>query len=263
MRKLASLFLVAVCSLPLKANAWGFEGHEYIAATAYQYLTPTAREWVNAHLARLDEDSLATAATWADRVRGTDEGRFLGPLHFANIPPDATDIDMERDCPNRRCVVGAAKNALDVMFDNEAQPLAQADELRKLSHWITDLHQPLHLGFARDRGGNDTEVILDGSRTNLHRVWDTAIVAKKDLPTPAEFAAQNPLREPPEDLYQALQEWATEANQLARDYAYADLNQGDELSDAYVEQAKRVIRAQFLRASQRLAWLINHAAAAQ
>ncbi|RUO34452.1 hypothetical protein CWE14_00080 [Aliidiomarina soli] len=262
MHKLASLILAACLLLPANVHAWGFTGHEYIGATAYEYLTPQARRWVDSHLQRLDETSLASATTWADRVRGTEEGRFLGPLHFANIPPDEQQIDMQRHCPNRRCVVGAAMNALDVMFDPQANPTAQADELRKFSHWITDLHQPLHLGFARDRGGNDTYVTVDGERINLHRVWDSLIIERKELPAPAQLAAQNPLPESTEDWYEALQLWAEEANHLAREYAYADLEPGDELDSAYLIQAKQVVKEQLTRSAQRMAMIINAAAAA-
>lgn len=262
MRKLVNWILLALVCLPAQVLAWGFEGHEYIGQTAYHYLTPTARQWVDTHLERLDEESLATATTWADRVRGTDEGRWMGPLHYANIPPASDRLDMSRDCPNRRCVVGAAKDALDILFDQSADPMQQADQLRKLSHWLTDMHQPLHLGFARDRGGNDTELQLDGERTNLHRLWDTHLLHTLQLPAPKDFAAKHPLPKPADNWYQALLQWAAESNRLARDHAYASVQSGDRVTDAYIAQAQPVVEQQILRAAQRLAAILNAAAAA-
>lgn len=244
------------------AQSWGFVGHEYIGSTTYEYLTPTARVWVDEHLQRIDETSLTTATTWADRVRGTEDGEGLGPLHYANVPPHATTFDIDRDCPQRRCVVGAAYDALDVIFDPAADEYEQADQLRKLSHWITDLHQPLHMGFAEDRGGNDLMVQFNGEEYNLHRVWDTLILQEKDLPEPAELAAAQPLPEHDTDWYQAIQDWATESNQLARKYAYADLEAGDALSDEYIANAREVIKQQLTASAQRMAQLINAAAAA-
>lgn len=242
------------------AYSWGFAGHEYIGDTTYQYLTPEARAWLDAKLTYLGEESLATATTWADRVRGTDEGDGLGPLHYANIPPHATEIDMQRDCPNRRCVVGASFDALDVLFDPTADRSAQADQLRKLTHWITDMHQPLHMGFAEDRGGNDIMVIFNGEEQNLHRVWDTLILVEKDLPAPEDFAASAELPAREEDWYQAVKEWATESNHLAREYAYAGAEEGEPLTEEYLEKARQVIRQQLLASSQRMAQLINAAA---
>lgn len=247
---------------PAPAHAWGFAGHEYIGHTSYAYLTPQAREWVDTKLAYLDEESLATSATWADRVRGTDEGQGLGPLHFANIPPEDTEFDMDSHCPERRCVVGAAFDALDVIFDPSQDRATQADQLRKLTHWITDMHQPLHLGFAEDRGGNDIIVQFNGEEQNLHRVWDTLILVEKDLPQPTDLAADNPLPAAEDDWYQAIKDWATEANHLAREYAYAGAEQGEPLSEEYIDNARRVIRKQILRSSQRMAQLINAAAEA-
>lgn len=245
---------------PSPAHSWGFAGHEYIGHSSYAYLTEQARHWVDNKLAYLDEESLATSATWADRVRGTDAGAGLGPLHFANIPPHATQFNMQRDCPQRRCVVGAAFDALDVLFDPTQDTSTQADALRKLTHWITDLHQPLHLGFAEDRGGNDIIVMYNDEAQNLHRVWDTLILVEKDLPTPSEFATSNELPAAADDWYQAIEDWATEANQLAREYAYSGLEEGQPLTDEYVQNARQVIRLQLLRSSQRMAQLINHAA---
>lgn len=244
------------------AKGWGFVGHEYIGDTTYAYLTPQARAWVDVHLQRVDEESLATATTWADRVRGTDEGRDMAPLHFANIPPHETEFSMQRDCPERRCVVGAAFDALDVIFDPQADKDEQADQLRKLTHWITDLHQPLHLGFAEDRGGNDIMVEFQGEEYNLHRIWDTLILVEKELPAPADLAADNPLPAEEEDWYQAIKDWATEANQLAREYAYEGANEGEPLSDEYLRDARRVIKQQLTASAQRMAQLLNAAAAA-
>lgn len=245
---------------PFPAHSWGSVGHEYIGHSSYAYLTEQARHWVDNKLAYLNEPSLATSATWADRVRGTEEGEGLGPLHFANIPPHAVEFDMQRDCPERRCVVGAAFDALDILFDPTQDKATQADQLRKLTHWITDIHQPLHLGFAEDRGGNDLVVLFNGEEHNLHRVWDTLILVEKELPSPAEFAAMHELPATQVDWYQAIQDWATEANQLAREYAYASVEEGKPLTDEYINNARQVIRKQLSRSAQRLAQLINHAA---
>lgn len=246
--------------MPAHVYAWGFKGHEYIGESAYEYLTDDAKVWVDAHLNRVGEPSLASAATWADRARGTELGSQLAPMHYANISPNATELDMQRDCPARRCVIGAAFDALDVLFDPTASADDQADHLRRLSHWIGDLHQPLHLGLEADRGGNTINVIYNGQEENLHRVWDTSLINEQDLTPPATLARTKSLNEVTEDWYEAIKDWATESHQLAADYAYSDLTDGDTLSTEYLQDAHRITEQQLTAASQRLAQLLNTAA---
>jgi len=45
-----------------------------------------------------------------------------------------------------------------------------------LSHFVGDIHQPLHVSFAVDFGGNDFTVTYLGTSTNLHSVWDTSMI---------------------------------------------------------------------------------------
>jgi S1/P1 Nuclease len=47
--------------------------------------------------------------------------------------------------------------------------------LKFLGHWVGDIHQPLHVSFRDDRGGNDIGVRGECSG-NLHSTWDTCLV---------------------------------------------------------------------------------------
>ncbi|TWD09789.1 S1/P1 nuclease [Sphingobium sp. AEW010] len=53
--------------------------------------------------------------------------------------------------------------------------------LRFIVHIIGDLHQPLHAGGGNDRGGNDFKVTWFGKSTNLHSVWDSAMIEQRSL----------------------------------------------------------------------------------
>ena len=50
-----------------------------------------------------------------------------------------------------------------------------------LIHFIGDLHQPLHIGLAEDRGGNDFKVQWHYEDTNLHSVWDSKMIDRYDM----------------------------------------------------------------------------------
>jgi hypothetical protein len=52
-----------------------------------------------------------------------------------------------------------------------------------LGHWVGDIHQPLHVSFADDRGGNGIDARLTGRcgrskfrPDNLHAVWDNCLL---------------------------------------------------------------------------------------
>ena len=47
--------------------------------------------------------------------------------------------------------------------------------LKFLGHWVGDIHQPLHVSFLDDRGGNNIRVSGQCSG-NLHATWDTCLV---------------------------------------------------------------------------------------
>jgi len=246
--------------MPYKTNAWGFQGHTYIGDLTWEYLSPEARAWVQDKLQRVDEQSLGVMITWADRVRSTPEGRAMGPLHFANVPPTETSFVMERDCPNHRCVVGAAMNSAEVMFSNNSSEQEKAEALRVFTHWITDLHQPLHLGFYEDRGGNSIRITYLGRHTNLHSLWDTIMLRNNMLLEPSQLATDNPLPAAPGDLNAALIEWATDSNHLAREYAYKAVEHEGEVTEAYIQRATPIVQQQLLLSAQRLAYFIEAAA---
>lgn len=257
---------VMVCALsfaafmPYKTNAWGFQGHTYIGDLTWEYLSPEARAWVQDKLQRVDEQSLGVMVTWADRVRSTPEGRAMGPLHFANVPPTETSFVMARDCPNHHCVVGAAMDSANVMFSNSSSEQEKAEAFRVFTHWITDLHQPLHLGFYEDRGGNSIRITYLGRQTNLHALWDTIMLRNNMLLEPSQLAVDNPLPVAPADLNAALIEWATDSNHLAREYAYKGVEHEGVVTEAYVQRATPIVQQQLLLSAQRLAYFIEAAA---
>jgi len=61
--------------------------------------------------------------------------------------------------------------------------------LKYVVHLVADVHQPLHAGFADDRGGNRFQVQSLGRGTNLHAVWDVDLVDSWPGGTTALLAA--------------------------------------------------------------------------
>jgi len=89
---------------------------------------------------------------------------------------------MDADCPDL-CVVKSIQNYTSILQGE--QPFncdfTEGDEpcaLEFLTHFVGDAHQPLHISYEYDRGGNEVKVSFFGQQTNLHSVWDTSIIDK-------------------------------------------------------------------------------------
>lgn len=176
MRFLPLFALFSVITTP--AHAWGAIGHRVTGAIADRNLSGLAR----AHVRELlGEEDLAGAATWPDEMK-SDPAVFwqktASPWHYVTV---AGDEYRAKDAPPE----GDASTALTAFTNTLRNPKATADDkrlaLRFIVHIIGDLHQPLHVGAGTDRGGNDRKVTWFGKPTNLHAVWDSAMIEQRDL----------------------------------------------------------------------------------
>jgi hypothetical protein len=67
------------------------------------------------------------------------------------------------------------------LLDKDASLEQKQLALRFIVHIIGDLHQPLHAGNGTDRGGNDVKVRFFWEDSNLHRVWDSQMLDRRQL----------------------------------------------------------------------------------
>jgi len=179
------LLLVLALALSSPALAWSRFGHEVIGHLAERDLSPAARAGV-AEL--LGEQSLAEVSGWADEVRP--DRPETAPLHYVNGPldqlvPQAADLALAQGNVYS-AILGYAERSVD----SALPPVERSEALKFLVHFLADLHQPLHAGFAEDRGGNDVAVVYRGEVINLHRYWDDAILDRpRERFDSREFAA--------------------------------------------------------------------------
>lgn len=201
---------LTVVVAPAPSLAWGFQGHEIVAALAWQYLTPKAQSRI-LNLLELDTDTLTapdfvSRAPWADLYRN--EHRDTGSWHYVDIPLSDSDSLADAEaaetplCPHPTLSTSAAIGAPadDCIVDKIEQFQAELKNpttptaerllaLKFLIHLVGDIHQPLHASDNNDKGGNCVW-IKDGARvTRLHGWWDTDVV--RDLmgsDTPQSYA---------------------------------------------------------------------------
>jgi nuclease S1 len=135
------------------------------------------------------------------------------------------------------------------------------EALMYLIHFVGDIHQPLHLGNAKDRGGNNISLSFKGRSTNLHALWDGGLIylAGKSLVQYAgDLSRRVTMREAETWNLSPVTQWANESRVLALDHAYGldDPGRGT-LSKSYIERSREIIDLRLTQAGVRLAGLLN------
>jgi S1/P1 Nuclease len=147
-----------------RALAWGDAGHKIVCQVAYLELTPAARTKVDALIALGPQfKTFAESCTWPDKFPPVRPDE-----HYLNVPRSARAIDPDNLCPDaERCAASAILNDVRELASSEDQA-ERLRLLKSLGHWVGDIHQPLHISFVDDKGGNLIEV--SGACANsLHR----------------------------------------------------------------------------------------------
>lgn len=187
MTRFSFLLLAALLPIPLPVHAWGATGHRLVAHLAATELNPQARAEV-ARLLRGEADpTLAGVANWADALRDSpvandiDLGQRSSRWHYVNLAQDDCGYRRVAHCPDGDCVIEAIRRQRDLLADRRQPDAVRAQALKFLAHFVGDAHQPLHAGDARDKGGNTVQLQIDGKGSNLHRLWDSALIASADI----------------------------------------------------------------------------------
>jgi nuclease S1 len=263
------LLLLAVCGvamLPSVASAFGPLGHRVAGLLAERGLCGAARAEIEA---LAGGESLADLGVWADSARSLPEWRVSAPWHYMNIDAATPEvaaalaaIEAFRTPPEGDVLSAIARFRSD-LADRSLPERVRSTALKFLVHFVIDVHQPLHVGLAADRGGNTVDVRYGASVVNLHRFWDTDVLDLRML-EPARYARRlrrrfessaSSSRSPPEV-------WAAESLALRGTvYAFAsevDIGAGAHaLSSAYISTAQAVIDERLALGAARLAATLN------
>jgi len=263
------------------AFAWGAKGHRVIAALAETQLTPAAQAAVRTIL---QDESLIDASIWADTMRGSRDdqefwSRHAATWHYVNLEPGQAYTD---SAPNPMGDAIAALETFAAILLDEPPPegpvhtallahlgpeAAESPELKRfalrfLLHIIGDLQQPLHSGYAGDRGGNTIAVSWFGKPGNLHSLWDTLLL-EHQYPDEAVLVSrlQNRLRSTPAIDLRYMEratpaEWLEECQRLlAR--IHARRSDTNDYAEAYAAEFVPSVEQQLLKGGLRTAWVLN------
>jgi nuclease S1 len=243
--------------------AWGRLGHRVIARLAEKQLTPNAKAAVVELL--MPGESLADASTWADEHRR--ELPKTAPWHYVDVPlnePRYHSI-FAGDVPQRGYVVDKIHDFKVVLKDPGQSVEDRRIAVRFLSHFVEDLHMPLHVGDNDDKGGNQTQVRFFDRGTNMHNLWDSGMI--EYICDTEDFWLKELAALETADTREAakkgtLEDWATESLLAARQaYQVPEtgkrLASGQKLSDCYLDANLPIVRRRLYQAGARLAMVLN------
>ncbi|KAG8857040.1 hypothetical protein FRB96_005970 [Tulasnella sp. 330] len=231
--------------------------------------------------------NLIDIASWADDYRVLPEGAFSAPFHYVDAedsPPHACNVITSRDCGAGGCVISAIANYTTRMRDATLDATQRAQALKWVTHFVGDIQQPLH-DEAVALGGNEINILWNGTTANLHHIWDTEMITKLAGPfTPTSISSWTStiLRELTHrnglyrgKLYDWVAcsdidnvegcplEWAQEANAYVCSYVLATDPAAKEMNSTYYDGAAPIIQQQIAKGGVRLAAWLNQAFAGE
>ncbi|XP_015579557.2 endonuclease 2 [Ricinus communis] len=262
-------------------HCWGTDGHFITCKIAQSRLSEAAADAVKELLPEYANNDLGSICSWADHVKF--RYHWSSALHYIDTPDSLCNYQYHRDCMDEngekgRCVAGAINNYTSQLLTyNSASSQAEynlTEALLFLSHFVGDIHQPLHVGFTSDRGGNTIDVHWYTRKQVLHHVWDANII---------ETAEERFYNSNVDDMIDAIQqnittEWvnlvprwetcsgnkttcpdiyASEGIKAACDWAYKGANEGSVLEDDYFLSRKPIVTLRLAQAGVRLAATLN------
>lgn len=246
---LATYALAGMACMPLHAVAWGADGHRLIAEVADGMLSAPAKTEALRLLALEPGATLASVSTWADEARTP----TTAPWHYVNLPRDANcTYNPDRSCVQGACVVSAIDHQAAVLASG-ASDEERLKALKYLVHFVGDVHQPLHAGFADDRGGNTYQVQFAGHGTNLHAVWDSGLI--REWPGGLGALREAISRDNSAADTKAPAAWAEESCRIADAEGFYPA--GHKLDDGYAERWDPVLARRMAEAARRLAVTLN------
>lgn len=162
--------------IPFLSFGWGAEGHQIVAQIAKENIKAKTRKLVTNYLG---EVTFEKASTWMDEIKSDHDLDYMKPWHYVNIEKDATYVKAKEGdvVTELEIVIAELKNYKSMKTEDVAK------DLKILFHLCGDIVQPLHAGYASDKGGNDVKVTYNDKQFNLHRIWDTDIIKANSITT--------------------------------------------------------------------------------
>jgi nuclease S1 len=252
--KIALLALtLSITSSHAKATYWGATGHRTVGKIAEKYLTKKAKKAISN---LLDGHTLSFYSTFADEIKSDNKYRKYSTWHYVNFKFD--EKYNPSTASKKGDLIQGINTCVKILKDPSATKADKAFHLKLLIHFIGDLHQPLHVGHAEDRGGNDIKVKWFNKPSNLHRVWDSEMITSYKMSYTELAKNANKLSKAQVQALQkgSILDWVYDSQALAKK-VYASAKNGNKLHYRYSYDYLKTVRLQLQKGGVRLAKVLN------
>ncbi len=280
MNKRFIAFLIAITFCTPALGWWDF-GHKTTATIAWDHVKPQTRAAI-VELLRHERavetptcplKTLEDASYWPDCIKGLGvRFDYAFSWHYQNVDV-CKPFDLKAACKDGQCVSRQIDRNAKLLGDKDVPLRERLVALAFLSHFVGDLHMPLHAGDRTDRGGNDVKAaygMVEG-RINLHLLWD-GYLAERAITSPPSgpVGIADGLTAEKRDQLSAgtTEDWSRESWALAKDVVYATALDGDpcgtvpvraQIDNEKIERLIPEVRGQMLKGGLRLARLLDAA----
>ncbi len=238
--------LITILCLPIACLAWGSDGHKMMAKIAEDYLDNHVKDSIRYYLGGED---FPDCSVWMDEIKSDSTYDYMFQYHYINIPEGEEYRPTEN--PN---IVNQLQAVIERLQHREGRTKEEiAVDIKILVHLMGDLHQPLHAGYAVDRGGNDVKVSFVGEESNLHKVWDIDIIEDQriNIDSCYKWLGDYSVKEEKTDIVK----WMKESRNNLKP-AYEDVRNG-KVDKTYVLKYKPLIEQRLLQSGLRLSNILN------
>lgn len=240
---ISTLIFIAVLLISQSSFAWGEKGHNLVAEVAFNYLDANTKAIVKEYLGEM---TIQQAANWMDDIKSDKQYNYMRKLHYINADRGQSIIANEEEN-----IVGALTKTINELKNYKALPKEEVKiKICILFHLIGDLHQPLHVGYGDDKGGNSFQLNFYGKGTNLHAFYDSGIIEFKGLTLIDCINAKKYTKEERDEIKKMdVTTWANES----RSHLKSIYNTGSfKIDEMYVNNNYPIIKEQILKAGIRL-----------
>jgi hypothetical protein len=247
---LLCLWLVLI-SKDISANPWGRTGHHIVASIAFHFLDQPTKDSL---LEYFGEMTLEEASTWMDEVRSNPNYDYMKPWHYINVEKN----DKYKEKADEENIINELDKIIIELKNRDSLSKEKVIlNLKIIAHLMGDLHQPLHVGYGVDKGGNLIQVNIFQKHSNLHKVWDSEII---DINKITEIDCLDLLKNYSEDSIAKIQRldlitWLNDSRLYLNEvYNFTD----SAIDEKYIEKNSAIVKNQLLKGGLRLAYLLNN-----
>ncbi|MBL7916773.1 MAG: S1/P1 nuclease [Bacteroidia bacterium] len=243
--------LLILLALPIKTIAWGEQGHSIVASIAKKTVSKNILDSVQFYLGKT---TFKQAALWMDEIKSDKSYKHLNNWHYINL--EKNQLYEKNSEVN---IVNKLEEAIAVIKNRKKHSKSEIEfSLKVIFHLVGDIHQPLHAGYASDKGGNTIKVDFFGRNSNLHRVWDTDLIQYKRIGVKNCYELANSLSTKEKKEFQEINvvSWMEESRALLP--LVYDIKDNT-ITLPYANQNTDVIKKQLVKAGIRLAYILHEA----